>query len=134
MAVAMNTIAQLVNVNPAVMVSYENPVGMFRKHPLVCARRQQPNWQLVRADHCMHTSPELDGDSVFPNKPTHWLVYNLRPDAEFRKCRRDCSHLVPGTKVHRLLVCNRVDVQPGQQVMPDDERKSAIPLGVFDLL
>ncbi len=53
---------------------------------------------------------------------------------EFRKCRRSCDHLIPGTKYHRVLICNRSDMQPGQHVMPNDLRKSAIPLGMFDLL
>ncbi len=39
-----------------------------------------------------------------------------------------------GNESPGLLVANRVDIQPGQQIMPDDERKSAIPLGLFDLL
>ena len=89
LAVAVNTITQLVNVHPAVFVSLENPVGMFRKHPLIRALREQPKWQFVRADHCSHTSPLLDGDRVFPNKPSHWLVYNLNESVEFKRCRRD---------------------------------------------
>ena len=45
MAVAFNIIGQIVNLNPAVFVTLENPVGMWRKHPLVQQLRQQPGWQ-----------------------------------------------------------------------------------------
>jgi len=45
--VAVNTITQLVNVHPAVFVSLENPVGMFRKHPLIRTLREQPKWQFT---------------------------------------------------------------------------------------
>ena len=78
MCATMETVATK---HPHVLLSQENPVGLWSQLPWVQRLSQQPNWQLVqRMDHCMMTS-HLD-EFAFPNKPTSYLLYNCeaQPD------------------------------------------------------
>ena len=90
-----------------------------------------PGWIQRTADHCMHRRAV---EPVFPRKRSCWLLYNIRTDVPLKKCDNTCGCVLPGTNYHKLLICNRVDKKPGQQVITDTRIKARIPWGMFDVL
>ena len=63
------------------ILSLENPLGRFRRLPVVKATAAAPGWCMFTADHCSLAST-LDTDPVFPKKPTTWLCKNIPPQSE----------------------------------------------------
>ena len=124
---------QFAEIHTGVLLTQENPVGLWLQLPWVRRLAQRDNWQLVeRVDHCMMQS-QLDGDIIFPNKPTSYLVYNMEPQDDIPcECRCMNRLTVKGArKLHRMLVCNRHDKHPDQQVITDVLEKGRIPLMLF---
>ena len=124
---------QLVDSNPDVCVTLENPVSMWQELPWIQGMAARDNWQLIRRmDHCMMTCG-MD-DDYFPQKPTTYLTYNCgdQPDIV---CNCRCNNRLTtrnARKYHRYLICNRDTKHPDQIVLPNDPLlKARIPLGVF---
>ena len=120
-------------------VTVENPVGRMRRLPIVKHLLRQPGWRTLTTNHCMLAS-HLDTDPTFAQKPTTWLYINAHPHAEHQDvlCKRDncCRCSVPGTKLHRRVICrppSHRPLQPGQSVHPNDASKSRVPLGAYQL-
>ena len=113
------------------IISAENPYSGFHRLEPVRTLAGQPGWQLVeQADHCSNTY-ELDLRTC-PRKPTTYLLYNVLPTVDLRRCANDCPFRLPAhPEHHRDLVCNRKTKVPGQRVIHSPVDKARIPLGVF---
>ena len=138
----LEAMQQIISLAPKVLCTMEHPLhSTFDSHPNVRVCLTRPGWQLVFSSHCKAASESLDGKvtanpnckALFPQKNTIWLTFGLPPYAQLPKCAADCRMLVPGQKVHRLLICNPSEhaLQPGQRVMRSHEGREAIPLGAM---
>ena len=114
------------------LLTQENPVGMWQDLPWVQQLATEHNWQLVpRVDHCMMVT-DMD-ETYFPNKPTSYLVFNCEP-MQCVECNNQCTQRLPSRgqrKYHRMLICNRSNMLPEQTVLTDVLEKGRIPLMVF---
>ena len=118
--------------HPDVLLSQENPVGLWQQLPWVRQLAEQPGWQLIqRIDHCMMTS-SMDEHS-FPNKPTSYLVYNCEYQPGI-VCNCQCDNRLTSSgnrKLHRVLICRNAGMHPDQQVLTGVLEKGRIPLMLF---
>ena len=111
----MTTLTQTYTDPDRTMITIENPIGRFRELPLIRRIASLPHWNMHVADHCMMRN-SLDGDEVFPKKPTSLLVYGNLPDLPaMRRCAGACTCLIPGTTRHRHVICNNPDMHPQQR-------------------
>ena len=120
---------------PAMVLSIENPVGKFRELPVVQRLAAKTGWFLLdRADHCMSVDPALDGERIFPKKPTSYLLYNVDQPVRqsLQRCNRACRCRVsPTSSRHRLLCCNRKNRPADQTVIRSSVQQGLILRVVF---
>ena len=133
----LETIDQCHPAGSNTVISLENPVGRFRRLPIVKSIAARKGWRIFTADHCMLAS-SLDANPLFPRKPTTWLCRNSHPDLEPPECDgHSCPCRVGNTTRHRHVVCRPASASPlieGQSVLPDNLFKARIPAGAFHLI
>ena len=141
----LRLLQELTDQSPMKLCTVEHPGhSTFELHPTVRHLLTLERWQLLASSHCKTASEALDGKvtkdpfcaALFPQKDTLWLTSGLPPHAFMSKCKGDCRMLVPGTAVHRLLICRPAshDMLQGQRVMKMSEDRAAIPLGAMQEL
>ena len=119
----------------AMVLSVENPVGKF--HELLMVRRltAKTGWFLLdRANHCMNVDPALDGEYIFPKKPTSYLLYNVDQSVwqSLQCCNCACCCCVSATSSqHHLLCCNHKNQPADQTVIRSSVQQGLILCGVF---
>ena len=84
------------------VISIENPQNLWQYLDPVKALLNVPGWHKHTADHCSNLAPE---DDVFPRKRSTWLLFNCAPDIPLNMCNKNCACLIPGTGLHKLVVC-----------------------------
>jgi hypothetical protein len=118
------------------LVTWENPVGRFRKLRMVNDMLTR-GYQLIRADHC--TARDCRIDPIFPKKPTHYLALS---DADYSKlpnlqCNNDCTCRVDmHLPLHKKIICYPEGGlrDPRQHVIKNVHTKGMIPFGVVKTL
>ena len=114
-------VTELTMVNPAVLVTFENPRhGSFKEHELIQALLRRPGWHLASFDYCAMALENYDGKVGGPKdkrvggltaqKSSVVAVHGTgeTPQSAMRQCQgRACRMVVPGTKHHALVVCGR---------------------------
>jgi hypothetical protein len=114
------------------LITVENPCARFKDLPLVQACAARPGWRMHTADHCSMLN-HLDGETLFPRKPTSWLVFGDLPSlGTLPRCNGSCSCMIPGTSRHKMVICNNPNMHPEQVRIDDVLEKGRIPLGAFD--
>ncbi len=120
---------------PSALFSVENPLALFRHMPDVRAMCRYNNWCLVSVDYCACASTKTD--FFVTNKPTDLLIANVdrsRPIVG-PTCRgHDCPYTLPGSSLHKFVICGSASLVPGQVALRDPLLRSAVPLGLFDFL
>ena len=128
LARTLSILNQVTTEAPKMLCSIEHPAhSTFELHPVVRQLLTLERWQLLTSSHCKTASEELDGrvtnqpncTALFPMKMTNWLISGVPPYAQLSKCAQDCRMLVPGTKVHRELICRPAShaMKQGQRVL-----------------
>ena len=140
-ATTLRTCVELVDVHPDILITIENPYGMFRMHPSVTALldRSESSFRLLEVDYCKAADPEFDGDRVFTQKRTDILTYGVRPLPHFDtpRCNRDCRFRFPeeSGKAYYHLRAIRIDSKsPIGQTRQLGSMRHAVPCGLFKIL
>ena len=121
---------RLVRDNPKMLVTVENPWNTVFPHlPSVQRLLSSRQWHLLTGSYCMCADQE-DGQP-WPQKDTLVLTYGVSPNFHLPLCEQKCSHLIPGTTRHKVVLCRNQHNHPQQTVMTDAMDKGLIPLGLF---
>ena len=130
----MELVESVLRVAPDCLVTIENPRGpWFAGLPVIKRLLADPRWHLMVGSYCKLAGP-LDGARAWPRKHTYILAYNVPPLLELPVCRNDCTHLLPGTRRHKVVLCTNKENHTGQHVVSNAMAKGVIPLGLFDLV
>ena len=99
---------------------------------LECVRKlaASQSWRMLTASYCRCADAELDA-GLWPQKDTYILAARVERGLQLPICNNDCSHLIPGLKRHRLVLCSGPRVLSEQYVIRDPLVKGMIPHGLF---
>jgi hypothetical protein len=126
----LEMLCELVRAYPRIVITAENPRALFRFMPDVRRVAAMPGWQLVSLDYCAVAVPGCDEDT--PQKPSDLLLYGAPGPVAGPVCARTvCPFVLPGTTLHRKVVCGSSSLDARQMVLRCVIRRSMIPLGVF---
>ena len=125
-----------------ILITIEQPAhSVFRRHLTVKQLLYEGHWRLITSSHCSAATEQLDGivtddpwcEALFPRKNSIWLTSGVPQWADLPQCNQNCRMLIPGTTVHRLLICRpaKQPLRKGQRVLTSAEAKGRIPLGVL---
>ena len=138
-------VTELTMVNPAVLVTFENPRhGSFKEHELIQTLLRRPGWHLASFDYCAMALESYDGKIGGPKdkrvggltaqKASVVVVHSTgeNPQSAMRKCQgRTCRMVVPGTKHHALVICGRSEGLRFGQRQVEESAKQIMPQGVY---
>jgi len=118
---------------PGALISLENPRNdVFPYLPGVRELLKDKRWQLLTASYCSCAN-HLDV-GFWPQKDSNFLVCGVPRGFGLPMCNNDCSHLVPGTARHRVVLCSDRRNHPAQFVIKDSMVKGVIPHGLLGRL
>ena len=139
--VVMDTIYAFVQLHPTILVSCENPIGMWQHHPSIKRIIETDDqWRLMEVHYCSATDKRWDANRIFTKKPTHLLLYGVRNETDFPmlpQCQGDCPFRFPigSGKEQFHLRAIRIDNHSVEgQVKQSGTLRHAIPCGLFHLL
>ena len=124
---------EIIKESPSALISLENPCNdVFPYLPGVRELLKDKRWQMLTASYCACAN-HLD-IGYWPQKDSNFLVYGVPRGFSLPMCNNDCSHLVPGTARHRVVLCNNSRNDPRQFVLKDRMIKGVIPHGLLGRL
>ena len=126
MSTTIQNIVKMLLENNKIAVFIENPLsGVFPTRPPIVSLIKA-GWVLKLTSYCKNVDPKEEG--YFPQKHTLVVGNKIERNAEFPYCEFDCDHRISKhSKLHKVLLCNRDDMAPGQYVETDEMRKGIIP-------
>ena len=131
LACCLDLMGQLLQISRSCLGTVENPVNSVFPY-LECVRKLTAStvWRMLTASYCRCADAELDA-GLWPQKDTFILAARVERGFQLPICNNDCSHLIPGLKRHRVVLCSGSRVLPEQYVIRDPLVKGMIPHGLF---
>lgn len=145
---AIRVIERIVNENPEIMISIENPWhASFRRMSLMqsLVRKAENDFWMMKEDLCANCDEVYDviidgksgevGKYWSPLKPTTMIIHGVNPVKYcMREClKEECPMTLPGTGLHKYIVSSKDGTKEdhGQQKVIKKEWNSILPVGLF---
>ena len=122
----LRSLGDLLELDVKKRITIECPRSLFDKMPDVISLLarlydgHERRWRLSLAPHCLHS------DEPTASKPSFWLTSWAYPPFH-QQCDGQCSWVVPGTRLHRYLICSSRDQHPEQRVVRGMRRARIAP-------